>query len=151
VILYLDANALVKLYVNEPGRVGVRDALTQATATGTAIISQAEVVAAVAKAVRLHVLSQQSGSSAVTAFRADWPRLVRLPVTEPVVLRAADFAWQLGLRGYDAVHLASASAWAEAVGSPVTLATFDRGLWQAAPQAGLLRWPDDLPALLASF
>lgn len=150
-ILYLDANALVKQYVNEPGRSDVNVVLQQASSIGTALISHAEVVAALAKAVRMRVLAPQSGLSAVAAFRSDWPGLVRLPVTEPVVVRAADFAWQYGLRGYDAVHLAAACVWSEAIGSAVTFATFDRALWQAAPLVGLRAWPDDLPALLAAL
>ena len=150
-ILYLDANALVKQYVNEPGRSNVGDVLQQASLIGTALISHAEVVAALAKALRMRVLTSESGLSAVAAFRTDWPRLVRLPVTEAVVLRASDFAWQYGLRGYDAVHLAAACAWSDALGSAVTFATFDRGLWQAAPRVGLLAWPDDLPALLSAL
>ena len=144
-ILYLDANALVKQYVNEPGRHEVAVALRQASSVGTALISRAEVVAALAKAVRMRVMTREDGLSAVRAFRSDWQTLVRLPVSEPVVARADSFAWEYGLRGYDAVHLAAACAWAEAMGSPVTFATFDRGLWKAAPRVGLLACPDSLP------
>ena len=141
--LYLDANALVKQYVNEPGAHAVCSALRRAASVGTALISRAEVSAALAKAVRMRVLTPDAGLSAVTAFHSDWQTLVRLPVTEPIVARASDFAWQYGLRGHDAVHLAAACAWADAMGTPVTFATFDRGLWKVAPQVGLLAYPDD--------
>jgi predicted nucleic acid-binding protein len=148
VILYLDASALVKQYVSEPGGSEVAAALRQASLVGTALISRAEVVAALAKAVRMRVMTREAGLSAVQAFRSDWQTLVRLPVSEPVVARADSFAWEYGLRGYDAVHLAAACAWTEAMGSPVTFATFDRGLWKVAPRVGLVTCPDDLPGLL---
>ena len=51
-ILYLDASALVKRYVAEPGSVEVNEAISRAEVTGTALISRAEVAAALAKAVR---------------------------------------------------------------------------------------------------
>jgi predicted nucleic acid-binding protein len=68
--------------------------------------------------------------------------------TETLVARADGLAWELGLRGYDAVHLASALSWQEGLGAEVTLATFDRRLWEAAGGRGLRPLPENLPALL---
>ncbi|MEA2695473.1 MAG: uncharacterized protein QOJ16_4860 [Acidobacteriota bacterium] len=143
-IAYLDASALVKRYVVEAGSEAVAQLLTEAKAVGTATISFVEVVAALAKATRLGGLDRQEAEAAQGAFRGDWPDLMRLPVTQPLLERAADLAWQLGLRGYDAVQLAAAVSWQEALETPVTLATFDRQLWQAARQAGLPVFPADL-------
>jgi hypothetical protein len=42
------------------------------------------------------------------------------------------------------VHLTAALVWQETLGEPVTLATFDRQLWQAGRAARLTAWPDDL-------
>jgi hypothetical protein len=60
--------------------------------------------------------------------------------------RAETMAWEHGLRGYDAMHLAAALSWQELFGAPVTLASFDRSLWAAAANAGLLVWPHELKA-----
>jgi predicted nucleic acid-binding protein len=49
-----------------------------------------------------------------------------------------------GLRGHDAVQVASALAWQEAVGTEIVLATFDQQLWEAAPEAGVKAWPEKL-------
>jgi len=46
------------------------------------------------------------------------------------------------VRGYDAVQLASALTWRDAVGREVVLATFDAQLWEAAPRAGVRAWPE---------
>ncbi|MCL5996710.1 MAG: type II toxin-antitoxin system VapC family toxin [Chloroflexi bacterium] len=62
-----------------------------------------------------------------------------------LMARADTLAWEHGLRGYDAVHLASAVIWREAPGESVTLATFDKQLWEAAPKAGLAIWPETPP------
>lgn len=51
-------------------------------------------------------------------------------------------AWEHGLRGYDAVHLATALVWRETLGEAVTVATWDRELWRAARDAGLSPWPE---------
>lgn len=67
---------------------------------------------------------------------------MRLRVDERTIERAEAYAWQFGLRGYDAVHLASAVMWQEASGEPVMLATYDRQLWEAAAQVGLQVLPE---------
>ncbi|MFN3763505.1 MAG: type II toxin-antitoxin system VapC family toxin [Anaerolineae bacterium] len=147
-ILYLDASALVKRYVDEPGSVEVNQAISQAEMTGTALVSRAEVAAALAKAVRVGALSQQEAARCLRAFREEWLDLVRVQVTEFVIARADVLAWEHSLRGYDAIHLAAASVWQDLMGQPVTFATFDRHLWGAAQQAGLTVYPTDLPAML---
>jgi uncharacterized protein len=146
VILYLDASALVKRYIDEPGSAGVASLIAGADITGTAIISRAETAAALAKAARVGVLKHEAAGAALATFRADWTRLVRIQATEPLVARADTLAWEMGLRGYDAVHLASALLWRENMDQDVVVATFDRQLWQAAGASGLICFPEQLPA-----
>ena len=150
-ILYLDASALVKRYVAELGSAEVSDAISQAEVTGTALLSRAEVEAALAKAVRVNALTQEEAWASLQVFRNEWPDLVRVQVTEMVVARAGAFAWDHGLRGYDAVHLAAASGWQDALGERVTLATFDRHLWTVAESVGLEAYPADLPTMLETW
>jgi hypothetical protein len=57
-------------------------------------------------------------------------------------------AWEHGLRGYDAAHLAAASLWQYPILEQVTFSTFGRQLWEAAGSVGLALHPPDLPALL---
>lgn len=143
-ILYLDASALVKRYVAETGSAEVATVLDGARATATAVISRAEVTAALARAVRIGLAPREEVATALAGFDADWADLVRLEVNEPVVARAAALAWAQGLRGYDAVHLACALLWQESLGDAVTLATYDRELWRGARSTGLQPWPADL-------
>ena len=143
-ILYLDASALVKQYVAEVGSRETARLIKGGDVVGTAAISRAEVSAALAKAARVGVLSAEDAGAAIHAFRARWPDLVRLQVTETLIARADTLAWDHGLRGYDAVHLAGAVLWQETLGEMVTVATFDRELWQAACRVGMMVWPADL-------
>lgn len=144
-IVYLDASALVKRYVAEPGSAAVGKLIDQAETLGTSVISRAEVSAAFAKAVRVKSIGRDAAASAMKQFAADWPHLIRLQLTETLVARAASLAWEQGQRGYDAVHLATALVWHETVGQPVLVATFDRQLWQGAQASGLVAWPKANP------
>lgn len=112
--------------------------------TATSIVSRAEVAAALAKAARSGLVTGDIARSARRSFAGDWPDLVRVPVTNALVERAETLAWDHGLRGYDAVQLASALTWQESVGAEILLATFDRQLWDTAPKAGVKAWPDKL-------
>ena len=147
-ILYLDASALVKRYVTESGSKEVGEAIVSADLVGTAIISRAEVAAALAKAVRVGALKYRGARASLQAFRKEWLDLIRIQITESVISRADELAWEHNLRGYDAVHLASASLWQETMGEQVTMATFDQTLWKAAEKVELVPFPTDLPALL---
>ncbi len=144
-IAYLDASALVKRYVAEMGSAEVVELISQAEAVGTVVISRAEVAASLAKASRIRVLPRDEAVYALKSFHRDWENLVRLQMTEGLVSRAASLAWDYGLRGYDAVHLASALSWQDMLGAAITVASYDRQLWQAVKSHGLIPWPESLP------
>jgi len=85
----------------------------------------------------MSVIDKPTAESLLSEFRQHWPQYIRLRVTEITIARADAMAWEMGLRGYDAVHLASAMMWQEALQEPVTMVTYDRQLWEAAAQIGL--------------
>ena len=143
-ILYLDTSALVKRYIAEIDAPAVAALIAQAERVGTSLITRAEVAAALAKGVRIGTLHHDDAGKALAVFRSQWRDFQRLQVTEALVARADALAWEHGLRGYDAVHLAAAQRWQEALDEPVALATFDRQLWQAGQSVGLGVWPEDI-------
>lgn len=144
-IAYLDASALVKRHVDERGSRETLEFTARAEVVATSLISRAEVAAALANAVRVKLLEEEEAREAQRAFGAQWPDIAKIPVTEALVSRAEMLAWDYGLRGYDAVQLASAVLFEESVGTAVRLATFDKHLWDAARRAGLEPWPDKPP------
>ena len=115
-----------------------------ADVVAASLVSRAEVAAAFAKAVRLGMVEVESGRNAQRAFASQWPDIAKIPVTEALVSRAEALAWDYALRGYDALQLASALTWPESVGADLTLATFDRHLWEAGKRAGVRIWPETL-------
>ena len=143
-IVYLDASALVKRYVTERGSRETADLCAKADVVATSLVSRAEVAAALAKAVRVGIVKPDNGRKAQRAFTSQWPDFAKVPVTEALVARAESLAWDSALRGYDAVQLASALTWQESVGAEITLATFDRQLWDAGKQVGMHVWPETL-------
>ena len=144
--VYVDASALVKRYVTEAGSADVVALTNGAAAVATALVTRVEVAAVFARAVRVGVLDDVSGRRAQRRFSREWPDFMRIPVTETLIALAETLAWAHGLRGYDAVQLASALNWQDALGQEIVLATFDRQLWEAASHAGVRAWPDRLPA-----
>jgi uncharacterized protein len=147
-ILYLDSSAIVKQYVFEAGSAEIRQAVAESEISGTSVISRAEVIATFRKTVHVGILREQEAAKLRRTFDRGWPDLVRTRVTERLIRHASTLAWTLGLRGYDAVHLASAAAWQQALGRDVTIASFDTALWMAARKIALNSYPADLPALL---
>ena len=143
-IAYLDASALVKRHVDEHWSRETLEFAARAEVVATSLVSRAEVAAALAKAVRVKLLKEDEARGAQRAFATQWPDIVRIPVMEALVSRAETLAWDHGLRGYDAIQLASAVLFQESLGTAVRLVTFDIQLWDAARRAGLEPWPDKL-------
>jgi predicted nucleic acid-binding protein len=135
VIAYFDASALVKRHIDERGSREAIDLAARAEVVATSVVSRAEVAAALAKAVRAKLVDEPEARAAQRAFAIQWPDIARLAVTEAVVARAETLAWEQGLRGHDAIQLASAI-------TAVRLATFDKQLWEAARLVGIAPWPD---------
>ncbi len=80
-------------------------------------------------------------------YFVDSSALVKRYVTEAgsaMLAHANRLSWEFGLRGYDAVQLASALLWREGLGQEIEMATFDRQLWGAARETGLQTIPNDL-------
>jgi len=143
-IIYLDTSALLKRYIQEAGSEEVRKLLEEADEIATGVITRVETASAIARLVRSQAITAEEGKQVWDAFGEDWEILTRLHVTPQSIERAASLAWQYALRGYDALHLASALLWQERLMLPVLLATFDRPLWLAGREAGIQVWPKDL-------
>lgn len=143
-IVYLDASALVKRYIAEDGSPEVNALITQADSTVTNLISRAEVAAAIMRASRMEIINREDALQAIKVFRSEWENLQRLPVTEATVARADSLIRNYDLRGYDAVHMAAALIWQEAIVETITMATYDHNLWNVARKVGLDIWPNQL-------
>ena len=142
--LYLDTSALAKRYVEEPGSEDVLDWMDLADTIGTGSVTRAEVAAAITRATCMNHLTVEVTVKALSKFRQEWVDFHRIPINEELIARADFLACQHDLRGYDAVHLAAALIWQEALMLPVTLATYDQELADAGKKSGLRVLPEIL-------
>lgn len=122
--LYLDSSALVKRYLIEPGTPEIRRTIEEADIVAATVVSRAEAAAAFAKAVRMDAAEREAARSLLNTFQTHWSDFFSLDVSRTVVERAERRAFEENLRGYDAVHLASALVWQGGLGEDMTFATF---------------------------
>lgn len=137
-ILYLDASALVKLFVEELYSDRVREAVSEARLTATHAIGYVEACAAFA---RLAYLRDDAALLPTLRRQLDilWPAWEVLAVTDPLIQRAADAAGRHRLRGYDSLHFSAAESVFEVFRghAPFRFAVFDVQLSEAAKNAGI--------------
>jgi predicted nucleic acid-binding protein len=119
--------------------------ISQAQPVSISLITRAEMGAAFTKTTRMNWISADQSQHILQLFRVEWEIFGRLPVNEATVQCADALACQHGLRGYDAVHLACALLYRGGLGESITLAMYDRALWQAARTEGLGLLPESLP------
>lgn len=144
---YFDSSALVKLLLGEDGWEVSRAVWTAVDTPATSRVAYPEVRAALAAAHRGRRLTARQ----YTAVRADWERRwsqLRVIEAEPrVASRAGDLAEECALRGFDAVHLASALLLGDAgdPDAPIMVA-WDARLREAAVDLGLRTAPGNAGA-----
>lgn len=158
-ILYLDTSALVKLYVEEEGTEEVQRAVDEAESIATSAVAYPEARSAFARLERDGDLSPEQHSAAVAAVDREWPSYEVVDVTRNIAGVAGALAARHLLRGFDAVHLASAAVVsaaceisyretserdeAEARPPEVRLMTYDGSLLAAARRENLAYEPRD--------
>ena len=130
--LYLDASALVKRYVAEPGSEIVRDAMGRADEWFMCRVGFVETVRAV---------GLSAGSAAASTVREEWPAFGVIEADQRLVEEAAELAIERELRSLDALHLAAALTLPS---EDLLVATWDRRLHRAAAAEGLALMPDTL-------
>ena len=124
----------MKLLLVEEGSNKARALWDADTELLTSWITFAEASSAVAAAARSRRISRRREAGTLRRLHAEWASVVALDVDEIVSRRAGNLAARHGLRGMDAIHLASAMV-LEA--SDPVLVTWDAELRAAAQVEGL--------------
>ncbi len=86
-------------------------------------------------------IDEPTARAALAALDTDWTSLIRISLSEAMLGAAANLAWDHGLRGYDAVHLAAALSLKERLEEDVLFASFDRQLNSVANRVKMQTWP----------
>mgnify|MGYP006274787923 CR=1 FL=1 len=136
-ILYLDTSSLVKLYVEEAGSSETSLLLESSEIVATSIVAYAEARAAFARRYREQSFSESEFERLKAFFESDWRGYFILHLTLEVTQSAGNLAEKHALRGFDAIHLASAITLSRDISAPVRFSCFDDSLKQAASAENL--------------
>ena len=140
--VYLDTSALIKRYVAEAGSDDVATLLEEAAYQAASIVTEAELPAALGRAMRTSLITERDGEAALKAWEQDRQDLSWIQLPQVTAQQAGQLALQDGLRGYDAIHLATALWWQANLGQELMVATYDRELSRAAKAHGLKVFPE---------
>lgn len=131
---YFDTSAFVPLLIAEPGSEFCRRFWNDSDSVVTTRLLYVEAAAALAQGLRLGRLTEQGHRDALGLLDRMWPEFELIEVDEAVTARAAALAHQFGLRGYDAVHCASA---VQLDDHDLVVASGDQKLLKACAQLGM--------------
>ncbi len=122
----------MKLVVTEQGSELAAELWETRPPAASSVLSYPEGRAALAAARRAGRLTAGAHSTSLEHFEAMHGELWVVGVDTALARYAGELAEELGLRGYDAVHLASALA----LGADTTLITWDADLARAGARLG---------------
>lgn len=145
-ICYFDTSALVKLYVEEAGSELVKVYAQKCLFVATSRVAYAEARAAFARAWREGMLGDQEYIEVVSNFKEEWLAFFTLDVSDSVLQRVDVLIDKYHLRGFDALHLASAVVLSRQIaGEVITVGCWDARLWDCYQQEGFLLLPEERP------
>ncbi|RZQ60585.1 type II toxin-antitoxin system VapC family toxin [Amycolatopsis suaedae] len=133
-IVYFDTSAVVPLLVDEPGSSLCAQLWDDSDDVVTSILTYVETTAALAQAQRMGRLDDVQRREAAGLLESLWDEFAVVAVDDELARRAAGLAVDCGLRGYDAVHCASAL---QVAADDLVVASGDRSLLRACRKAGL--------------
>jgi predicted nucleic acid-binding protein len=134
VIAYFDTSAFLKLVVEEVGSDQAIEIWRAAETPVSSVLLYPEGRAALAQAERLARSSPAQSRDARAEFEALFSDIGLVAASADLLRQAGDLAETHALRGYDAVHLASALAIAD---ERTVMVTTDRHLRTTARNVGL--------------
>jgi uncharacterized protein len=140
-IAYLDSSALVKLFLDETDCELAREIWESDLPVVTARISQVELACGLEAAIRNRRLKRSVVDEGIADGAFLWERADAIEATNIVVDRASSLGMRHGLRGGDAVHVASALQ-IGALGPFVV--SWDEAQRRAARAEGLPVYPDSM-------
>ncbi len=136
-VIYLDTSALVKRYYQEEGTEKVEVLMREAVAF-TSKVAYPETLAALAKKWREGEITEVDFRNAVSDFKFDWHFLLAVvELTDEIVDLAGTLVEKYPLKGFDAVHLASALSVRRGWMESFRFVCSDQTLLKAADAEGL--------------
>ncbi len=134
---YFDTSALIKRFVDESGSKRVAAVLAREPVVATSKVAYAEVHAGLARKLREKALATAAYRTISRTFDTDWRAYVRVDLADPLLLIVRDLVRRHPLRGFDAIHLASAMRLQQQLGEEMRMVASDDRLLAAAEEEGL--------------
>jgi predicted nucleic acid-binding protein len=138
VILHLDTTALIKLHVQEAGSKETRKTRGEGRCARASIVAYTETQSAFARLLREGISTPKRHEARSQQFNTDWESWLRVELGHSIARTAGELAEVYALRGFDAIHLASALWLNDTAGGRLRFAAFDTRLHAAAERAGLV-------------
>lgn len=135
-MIFLDTSALVKRYIDEPGSKAV-EGMFDGGDVAASILAYAETLAALTRRKKAGDLSARALNSCLAAFETDWKRMTVMPMGPHLLQAIKRVIGRYGLRGADAVHLASAIFLFQSTGVEGTFVASDDELLSAAKRESI--------------
>jgi predicted nucleic acid-binding protein len=104
----MDTSSLVKLYVSEKETPATKHLVEATEVIATSRLAYVEARAAFARKHRERGVGLRDYRNILQIFDNDWESYFVVDISEALVKMAGQFAEKHALRGYDAIHLASA-------------------------------------------
>ncbi len=138
-IAYFDSSSIVKWFFDEPGMDLSRHSKELATAVFTSVLSLPEVMSAFNRALFDERCTKSDLEIIKTEFERIWHNFQRIRTNEALITHAGLLVFSHNLRGYDAVHLASALLLKKEIHEEdLFFSCFDKNLNRAAQKEGLI-------------
>lgn len=131
-IIYLDTSAILKRYFQESFSEYVESKWNQAAAVVSSSVAYAETMATMYRKKKETGLEDNIIQEARDTFKKDWNSFIRVEVTKDLNHYVDKVLQKHFLRGFDAIHLASALMIHERFPLNFFFACFDQRLNQAA-------------------
>lgn len=140
-ILYLDTSALVKRYFRESYSDEVIFQWERATEIVISSVAYAETLAAFYRKKRETGLKKEIVRKLIDGFRLDWKSFIRVEVNQGLDDYLDRVLEKYPMRGFDAIHLASAVLVQERLKERILFVCFDEILLKAARGEGFNTFP----------
>jgi predicted nucleic acid-binding protein len=135
-MIYLDTSALIKRYIWEAGSEQVRHVFKERVIIITSKIAYSEVYAALTRRMREGHLTRVRYGQVCRLFELEWPAYLIVEVHDEVLHLSRDLIKKYPLRGFDALHLASAKSIRQHLKTPITFGGADQRLLESAEAEG---------------
>lgn len=137
-ILYFDTSALIKRYVEEDGSKEVDHLWEGSSEIITSVVAFAEIIAAFRRKYREGIISKAGYSKTVSEFKNEYSELILVSISPDLNQVIERLLLKHPLRGFDAIHLASALLIQKEGPLAVNFACFDHQLNKTAAEEGLI-------------